>query len=233
MSTSTDHKIDAVIVAAGSGKRLGYPVPKAFVPLGGKPMIEYSLNTLLSHKEIGTVVLVVPAEKLQTSQKEYSCERVKVVAGGEQRWNSVNNGVKSTSSEWIFIHDAARPFVTDPVIDRILEKKNSYDCIITVTPEVDTVRNFEGDRAGNTVDRDKLVRVGTPQLFRRKLLLEALDLAGSSETPPTDEAVLMQNMGVAVGIAWGDPGNFKITTQSDLKIAEAIIAAEDTMRLGR
>lgn len=232
MGKETNQKIDAVIVAAGSGTRLGYKEPKAFVSLGGRPMLEYSLEFFLSRKDIIKIVLVVPSEKLHSAKEKYACERVEVVAGGKQRWNSVSNGLSGLESEWVLIHDAARPFVTDLVIDRILEKRDSYDCVITVTPEVDTVRIFEGDKALETVDREKLVRVGTPQLFRRKLLVSALNSVSESEPPPTDEAVLMQKAGIEVGIAWGDPKNYKITTRSDLETAEAIVAAKKSMFLG-
>jgi len=110
------------------------------------------------------------------------------------------------------------------VVDAVLVKKDKYDCAITVTPEADTVRTFSGDLAGETVERHNLVRVGTPQLFRRRVLLEALTAAQDYPSPPTDEAVLMQRLGVPVALAWGDPLNFKITTAADFAMAEALIA---------
>ena len=223
------HSIDAVIVAGGSGKRLGATVPKAFVELDGKPILFYSLQVLHSHPDINRVILVVPAKWLQSAKKDFSGERTMVVAGGEQRWQSVSNGISCSKAKWVMVHDAARPFVTHTVIDNIIEKKSAFDCVITVTPEVDTIRVHEGDRAGETVDRDTLIRVGTPQLFLRDLLLRELKNASQSEKNITDEAVLMQKRGIPVGISWGDPKNFKITTPSDLEIAEAIIARDNTL----
>jgi 2-C-methyl-D-erythritol 4-phosphate cytidylyltransferase len=224
--------LDAIIVAAGSGTRLGLPVPKAFVPLMGKPLLSYSLQTFLSHRVVNSVILVVPESMYESANRDYAGNRVKVTTGGEHRRQSVSRGIDLSDAEWVMIHDAARPFVNDMVIDHLLEVKSRFDCVITVTPVVDTIRMYSGEQAGETIDRDKLVRVGTPQIFRKKTLCEGLIRAESLQTPPTDEAVLMQQMGVKVGIAWGDPRNFKITTPSDLEIAEALIARSQQMSLG-
>lgn len=224
--------LDVIIVAAGSGTRLGMSVPKAFVPLMGKPILYYSLQTFLSHQAINSVILVVPESMYNSAKKDFASEKVKITIGGEHRWQSVSNGINASEAEWVMIHDAARPFVNHEVINRITARKSQYDCVITVTPEVDTIRMYSGDLAEETVDRDKLVRVGTPQMFRKKILCKGLVRAKSLKSPPTDEAILMQQMGVKVGIAWGDPRNFKITTQSDLEIAEALIARNQQMYLG-
>jgi 2-C-methyl-D-erythritol 4-phosphate cytidylyltransferase len=228
-------KIDAVIVAAGSGRRLGCVQPKAFVPLGGKPLLSYSLKTFLGNRYIDNVILVVPESLLEHSKSSFKNDnsRVKVVPGGKERWHSVANGIGASSAQWVLVHDAARPFVTDQVIEQLIEKRSCYECAITATPEVDTVREFCGDKAGTTLDREKIIRVGTPQLFLRESLIDALNTASQMNPPPTDEAMLMQHLGKEVGIAWGDPINFKITTPSDLQIAEAIVARENTLQLGR
>jgi 2-C-methyl-D-erythritol 4-phosphate cytidylyltransferase len=224
--------LDVIIVAAGSGTRLGMSVPKAFVPLMGKPILSYSLRTFLSHQAVNSVILVVPDSMYESATRDYASNRVKITTGGEHRWQSVCNGVNLSDAEWVMIHDAARPFVNDVVIDRLLALKPKFDCAITVTPEVDTIRMYSGDLAGVTVDREKLVRVGTPQMFRKETLCQGLIKAQTLPTPPTDEAILMQQMGVKVGIAWGDSRNFKITTPSDLEIAEALIARSQQMSLG-
>lgn len=224
-------RASAVIVAAGQGTRLGAGLPKAFVPLGGRPLLTYSLETLASHGGISDVVLVVPAERIEECRHLAALHApgaaVLVVAGGDHRWQSVATGLNATgaNSEIVLVHDAARPFLSTRVIDALLEKARTYACVITATEVVDTIRTFAGDLAGQTVDRSTLIRVGTPQLFRRADLLRGLQLASTMAQPPTDEAVLMQSMGMAVGIAAGDPLNFKITSQGDLELAEAIIAA--------
>ena len=222
--------ISAIIVAAGAGTRLGSILPKAFIDLRGKPLFRYSLDVLLSHEAVAEAALVVPEayndEALRIVDDAGYDKDVTIVQGGEQRWQSVESGVRALTSEWVFVHDAARPFVTNTVVDRMLEKMDRFDCVITATPEVDTVRAFSGELAGTVVDRSKLIRVGTPQLFRRLKLLEAFRMAASLPVPPTDEAALMQHAGIPVGIAWGDPMNFKITTSADLAMAEALLAQQ-------
>jgi 2-C-methyl-D-erythritol 4-phosphate cytidylyltransferase len=220
--------IDAVIVAAGSGTRLGPDIPKAFVSLAGKPLFLHSLERLDTHKSIYCIALVTPPDMLHEAEKYLTADRyagkVRIVPGGKERWQSVQSGVNACASEWVLVHDAARPFISQAVIDSVLEKMAVFDAVITVTPEVDTVRHFKDDRALETVDRNTLVRVGTPQLFRTAVLKKAFLAAERMVPPPTDEAMLMETQGIPVGIAWGDPLNFKITTQSDLMLAEALCA---------
>lgn len=220
--------LTVIIAAAGAGTRLGSNAPKGFVRLSGKALFLYSCEMLLSHKEIDDGVLVVPEGFEPEAQKIITGSRIRkkvvIVAGGKERWQSVENGVSAARSEWVLVHDAARPFVTKAVVDAVLDKKTKFDCAITVTPEVDTIRTSSGDLAGELVDRRSLVKVGTPQLFRRRVLLEAFSAARDCPSPPTDEAALIQRMGVPVALAWGDPLNFKITTAADLAMAEALIA---------
>jgi 2-C-methyl-D-erythritol 4-phosphate cytidylyltransferase len=220
--------LSAIIVAAGAGTRLGTILPKAFIDLGGKPLFCHSLTTLLSHEAVSEAVLVVPEayrdEALRIVNDADFTKDVTIVLGGDQRWQSVENGVRTVQSDWVLVHDAARPFVTRAVIDRMLEKMEHFDCVITATPEVDTIRSFSGEVAGAVIERSTLVRVGTPQLFRRARLIEAFKTVSTLPAPPTDEAALMQQAGIAVGMAWGDPANFKITTQADLAMAEALYA---------
>jgi 2-C-methyl-D-erythritol 4-phosphate cytidylyltransferase len=220
--------LTAIIVAAGAGTRLGLSTPKGFIRLGGKPLFLYSLEALLSHKTVAGAVLVVPKGFEPRARKIVNGSGIKkkvaLVAGGKERWQSVENGVRAAEAEWVLVHDAARPFVTKAVIDAVLEKRGRYECVITVTPEADTIRTSSGDLAVEIVDRSNLVKAGTPQLFRRKVLLEAFAAAPGLPSPPTDEAVLMQLMGVPVALAKGDPANFKITTTADLAVAEALIA---------
>ncbi|HAJ78440.1 MAG TPA: 2-C-methyl-D-erythritol 4-phosphate cytidylyltransferase [Fibrobacteres bacterium] len=221
---------DAIIVAGGAGARLGAPVPKAFVNIGDKPMLLYSMEQFDKHESVRSIVLVVPAEMNSAAKKLISGMRFKksvlLVDGGKERWQSVKNGVDESIADWVLVHDAARPFVTHAVVDAVLEKTKLYDAVITANPEVDTIRTYKGDRAMETVDRTTLVRVGTPQVFRASVLKDLLSKAGELGIAPTDEAMLMEMSGIPVGIAWGDPLNFKITTQSDLVLAEALCKSQ-------
>jgi 2-C-methyl-D-erythritol 4-phosphate cytidylyltransferase len=220
-------KTDCIIVAAGSGKRLGAKIPKAFILLGGMPMFMHSLLLFARHNSIRRLILVVPRNMIvQTRRiiKKYSLKKeLVIIAGGAHRWQSVKNGVEVSQAEWVMIHDSARPFVTRTIVDAVLTASKKYDAVIAATPEVDTVRKFKGDRAGETLDRNGLVRVQTPQLFRRARLIGAFKQAASLSSPPTDEAMLMEAAGIPVGIAPGGPLNFKITTKEDFGMAEALL----------
>ena len=219
----------AVIAAGGMGNRLGGDTPKAFIQLGDKPLFLHSFEVFDQHPAFSEIVLVVPEESVGKAKdiidKLTTSKHVTVAPGGVERWQSVKNGVEATdsSTDWVLIHDAARPFVTKEVIDSLLEKRSTYKCVITATPVEDTIRRFENDRCVATIDRSLLIRVGTPQLFHRQSLINAFAHAESMTPPPTDEAMLLEKSGIEIGFAWGDPQNFKITTQSDLEIAEAIL----------
>lgn len=218
----------AVIVAGGMGTRLGKAIPKAFVPLAGKELFRYSLEIFLKSNLFCEVIVVVPQEAvvdtnalLESLQTPIPC---KAIAGGEERWNSVQNGVNEVSGEVVFIHDAARPFLTDSIINELIKNLDDDAGIITANPVVDTVRTFDGDYCGTTVDRSTLIAVGTPQVFKVAALQECYSKADSLTTLPTDEAMLLEAFGKKVKFSYGDPLNFKVTTPSDFRIAEALVA---------
>jgi 2-C-methyl-D-erythritol 4-phosphate cytidylyltransferase len=219
---------DVVIVAGGAGARLGHRLPKAFVELAGMPLFVHALEVFKNHALTDAIILVVPEAMIDAAKEKIAFmqrdKKIHIIKGGKERCRSVQNGVKTSSAEWVMVHDAARPFLSHAVIDAVLEKTPHYDAIITVTPETDTVRTFENDRCKATVDRNTLVRVGTPQLFRKSKLLKSFQFIDNAAFSPTDEAMLMEKMGIPVGIAWGDPLNFKITTKSDFILAEALCA---------
>ncbi|HUI91641.1 MAG TPA: 2-C-methyl-D-erythritol 4-phosphate cytidylyltransferase [Chitinivibrionales bacterium] len=218
--------IDCIIVAAGSGKRLGAKTPKAFVKLGDRPLFVHSLLTFCRHGSMNRIILVVPSDMISRARRIIKkCpvkKEIEIIPGGEHRWQSVKNGVDASRAEWVMIHDSARPFVSPEIIDSVIAGSQKYDAVIAATPEVDTVRKFTADRAGDTLDRNELARVQTPQLFRRAKLIEALGHAAFFPLPPTDEAMLMEASGIPVGIAPGDPLNFKITAKQDLTLAQAL-----------
>jgi len=226
-------KQSAVIVAGGMGKRLGKPIPKAFVEIAGKEMFRYSLEIFDSLNCFESIVLVVPSEAVEETNdkvREGSYKTsVVVVAGGVERWNSVENGVIAAGDvELVAIHDAARPFVTKDVVLGLLEQAKLHDGIITANPVVDTVREFHGEICGKTIDRSKLIAVGTPQVFNRVTLLECFDISRHQGIIPTDEAMLLENCGKKVHFLYGDPLNFKVTAPSDMILAEAIVKMRES-----
>ena len=221
--------IAAVIVAGGMGKRLGQPIPKAFVPLNNKELFSYALDVFDASRLFDTIVVVIPAEAeestIEKMQNYHLTTPWKVVVGGAERWNSVKNGVDACGCKRVLIHDAARPFVTRKVIDDLLENQKEAPGIITATPVIDTVRHFENESCRETVDRSTMIAVGTPQLFDTAILQECFTAGESMTTLPTDEAMLLQECGKEVKFYWGDRLNFKVTTPEDMLMAEALIAS--------
>ncbi len=222
-----------VIVAGGMGKRLGKPIPKAFVPIAGKEMFRYSLELFDSMNRFKSIVLVVPAEAVEATEDKLSALNLQtncvVIAGGEERWNSVENGVRAAGDvDVVAIHDAARPFVTEAVVETLLKSIESCTGVITANPVVDTVREFSGDLCGATVDRSTLIAVGTPQVFQKDVLLNCFNRIECLDSIPTDEAMLLEAFGERVKFVYGDPLNFKVTAPSDMVLADAILSLRDS-----
>lgn len=223
-----ENSISAIIVAGGMGTRLGAPVPKAFIDLAGSPLFTYSLRIFSNNSQIKKIIVVVPkgyiSETEEIIENERITKKIEVIEGGAQRWNSVKNGIdRCKDSHKVMIHDAARPFVNDKIINDLIALSKNHKSVITATPEVDTIRTFKDKICTGTVNRSTLIRVGTPQLFERENLLIAFENANNSDINPTDEAMLVESLGQKVAFAWGDPLNFKVTTKIDRLIAEALL----------
>ena len=156
-----DTNVSAVIVAGGKGERLGMNLPKAFVPLNGKPLFTYSLKVFDAHPEITDVHMVIPNGFNETALGYLDSmelrKNVMLINGGKERWNSVCNGVQSVDpgDKWVMIHDAARPFVTKEIIDDLLLLRPKFKSIITATQVNDTLRTYKKGICQDTVNRDK------------------------------------------------------------------------------
>jgi 2-C-methyl-D-erythritol 4-phosphate cytidylyltransferase len=212
--------VTAVIAAAGSGERLGAGGPKAFVPLAGRPMIAWSLDACLACEAVAGVVVAVPGGHEHGLD---GIERVRTVDGGSTRAESVANALAAVDTEYVAIHDAARPLLTAELIDDLvaaLAAEPEAAGIIAAAPVTDTVKKVEGDRVAETLDRSLLWGAQTPQVFRTQALRAALARVEAA----TDEAMLVEAAGGTVLLH--DPGtpNLKVTTPLDLRVAELLLA---------
>ena len=214
--------VAAILVAAGSGTRLGAEVPKAFVRVAGRTLVEHAAARFVAHPRVRDVVVVAPAAWLRAASA--LVPGATVVAGGETRQQSVSCGLAALAADVdeVLVHDVARPFVPDAVIDRVLDALASAQAAIPVLPVTDTIRRT--DAAGElheTVDRTTLAAVQTPQGFSRAALVAAHEGA-----PPaaTDDAVLVEARGGRVVGVPGDDRAFKITYPLDLLLAEAVVS---------
>lgn len=206
------------------------PIPKAFVDLGGHSMLSWSLAAVRAVPSIGELVLTAPAEMQQSMRTEVTATGleipVKIVPGGAERQDSVRNALALTSalSELVVVHDAARPFATPRMFDACIDAAVRTGAAIIAAPLADTLKRADGITISATISRAGLWQAQTPQAFRRDLLLEAHERALRRQIAATDDADLVEQLGVPVEIVEGSALNLKITTPDDLKIASAVAA---------
>jgi 2-C-methyl-D-erythritol 4-phosphate cytidylyltransferase len=214
--------VAAVLVAGGSGTRLGANVPKAFVSIDGRTLLEHAVARL-QHPRIRDAVVVAPADWVRRARELCAAT---VVAGGNTRQESVAAGLSAVAAdvEVVLVHDVARPFVPAAVVDRVLAALEAgADAAIPACPVTDTVKQVSADGTVTaTVDRSTLVAVQTPQGFRREVLVAAH--ARLSSLGATDDAALVEAAGGRVVVVPGARESFKITDQWDLALAESVVA---------
>lgn len=215
----------AVVTAAGSGERLGAGIPKAFVMLGGRTILEHSVDGLLSSGVIDRVVVAAPADRLGETVTLLD-GRACVVEGGAERYDSVRAALEAAGdSEFVLVHDAARPLTPADQIRRIVAAlRQGLRAVIPVLPVADTIKAVDSNGTVlGTPDRAGLRAVQTPQGFDTDLLLRAYQRAGTASV--TDDASLVENLGTPVHTVPGDPLAFKITTPLDLRLAQTVLTA--------
>ncbi len=216
----------AIIVAAGAGKRFGEP--KQFAYLRAKPVLEWTLERFEAHPEIGAVVLVLPDEQDLKHYRVRYAKIIDIVRGGEKRQDSVWQGFRllaASAPEVVLVHDGARPLVDADLISRVIAAARADGAAVPVLPLEDTIKEVRGGRVAGTIDRTFLARAQTPQGFRFDVLKKAMDAARRDRFYGTDEAALVERVGLAVTAVAGDPRNIKITTPVDIPIAEALLDA--------
>ncbi|QCR44547.1 bifunctional 2-C-methyl-D-erythritol 4-phosphate cytidylyltransferase/2-C-methyl-D-erythritol 2,4-cyclodiphosphate synthase [Curtobacterium sp. SGAir0471] len=220
-----------VVVAAGSGTRLGIGDAKAFVPVGGEPMLARAVRTVLTLAEPTVVVVVAPAARLDECRALVAAvagpavDLTAVVTGGADRHASVQAGLDALPAdiEWVGVHDAARCLTPATQFDAVFTRaRETGDGVVPALPVTDTVKRVDGDVVVETVDRSALVGVQTPQVFPLARLRDAYAAAERSET---DDAGVYRAAGGTVRTVPGDADAFKITTRWDLARAEALVAS--------
>jgi 2-C-methyl-D-erythritol 4-phosphate cytidylyltransferase len=206
----------ALLVAAGSGSRLGASVPKAFVEVAGRPMLEWSLDALRA-AGIGEIVVALPPGGAAPD----GCVGV---PGGATRSESVRAALAVAGPGHVVVHDAARPLVDPDLFRRVVAELERADCAIAAARVVDTVKEADADGTViATLDRSKLWAIQTPQAFRREALEAALDVDPAILAVATDDAWLVERAGGTVRVVESSPANFKVTTPHDLSVAQRIL----------
>ena len=226
-------KITAIIPAAGKGERMGHPISKQFLPLKGKPILVHTLERMNAVGLIDEIILVVPEQRIDWAKEEirkkYRIAKLKkVVRGGKKRQESVYAGLEEVDGkpDIIVIHDGVRPFFTPSIISQAIPLLKKYDGVIEALPLNDTIKEVNrNELILRTVEREKLYRALTPQIFNYGILVKAFSSAFKNGYSGTDEAELVERVKGKIKILRGSEFNIKITSPDDLLLAKAIIDA--------
>jgi len=217
----------AIIVAAGQGSRVGGILPKQFQLVGGKPVLSYTLQKFEDCSRIQDVILVTASEWVTYTAQEivdpFDFKKVKkIVAGGEQRQDSVFAGLKAMEdpADFVAIHDAVRPFVSVEKLEAVIDACKEHDAAILAVPPKDTIKTEKSGFVDETPDRSFLWSVQTPQVFKYDLIIKAYQKAFEDAVYHTDDSALVERIGQKVKIVEGEHDNIKITVPMDLKWAE-------------
>ena len=215
----------AVIVAGGSGTRMGGNLPKQFLLLKDKPVLYYSIYAFLEAFNDLQVILVLPEAHVGTGQEiidaYFDKDRIQIIEGGDTRFQSVKNGLQLVEGEAIvFVHDAVRCLVTKDLIHRCYQAALETGSAVPAIPSKDSVR-LVTEEGNDAADRDKVMLIQTPQTFHSKILVPAYQIDYKDRF--TDEATVVEAFGLKIALVEGEENNIKITRPIDLVVAEKIL----------
>lgn len=228
-------RVNAVIVAAGDGKRMRGNIPKPFLSVGGQPLILRTLARFSESRTVRKIILVVAqgeilrCQDLIRAEAHLNCLEYLLQAGGATRQESVSQGLMKLDAncEVVVIHDGARPLVSPALIDRCVEAAYKEGAVVVGVPVRDTIKIISSDRrVRETPARDSLWEIQTPQAFRVEIIREAYIRAAREGTQATDDAALVERTGKSVALLEGHRTNIKITVPEDLVFAEALLCEE-------
>ena len=223
--------ISAIILAGGKGKRMGAPVSKQFIEIKGKPIIYYTIKKFSENKKIDNIVVVLSKDEVgyfkENILEKYNLKVDNIVIGGTERQDSVYNGLKSledTNTDIVLIHDGARPFISDRIIDDGIKFAQVYGaCAPGVMPK-DTIKiKNESNFSVSTPERGSLVAIQTPQVFKFNEILECHEKIKINNIVVTDDTMVAEKFGYSVYLYDGEYTNIKVTTPEDLILGEKII----------
>ncbi len=222
----------AIIVAAGSGQRFKSEIPKQFLEINGKTVLEWTMERFQNAISVDAIVLVLARDQIAdfgTRAKAFT-KLSSIVSGGTSRAGSVMNGLEAVAAdcEIVAVHDGARPLVSVDEIERTIEPARMSGASCLVAAVTDTIKSIRGREIADTLDRGKLRRALTPQAFRKDLLERAFQMAGPDAAEATDECYLVEKLGHPIAIVEGRATNIKITHPEDLILAELMLKDELT-----
>ena len=222
-------KLAAIVPAAGRGTRIRSKIEKPYIKLCGKPILAHTLLRLADNKNISEIIVAVSRKNIYKTRRgiveRYNIKKVKVVAGGRERKDSVFNALKNLSRgiNYVLIHDGIRPFITDSLIDSSVKAAQRFGASVVAVPVKPTLKCvLRNGRIGHTPDRRNFLEAQTPQVFRRDLIERAYRKKQNKKMHVTDDSMLVEKLGVRPKAILGSYDNIKITTQEDLVLAEIL-----------
>jgi 2-C-methyl-D-erythritol 4-phosphate cytidylyltransferase len=226
-------KTSALIAAAGRGQRMGGRVKKQFISLGGVPLLLYALRAFEDFRGIEHIYLVLDEGDFEYCHREiiqkHGIEKVaQLVPGGNRRQDSVWNGLKAMEGrcDMVMVHDGVRPFVSSDILERLMAAMRDFQAVVTGVPARDTIKRVDGrGTILDTLKREALFHIQTPQGFRYDIIKEAYERALKERMEGTDDAYFVERMGIQVRVIEGSPFNIKITTREDIDLAQSILRA--------
>ena len=224
-------KISVLIPAAGQGKRMGSSVKKPYLMLADKPILSHTIDHFEQNSVVDEIFVVVDESDFIACRENvlapFRYRKVReLVSGGKTRQISVFNGLRALSDDvdFVIIHDGVRPFINDDIIFGCLEAAAECGAAVSAVPVKETIKVANAELfITDTPERDRLWRVQTPQVFRKSLLVEAHKKAIQNGIDATDDAALIENLGLPVKLVMGSYKNMKLTTPEDLRIAETLL----------
>lgn len=220
-----------ILPAGGLGKRMGSKIPKQLLPLNGKPVYRYALETFAQMDKISEVVLAVPADWKSHFEKELQgfrfSHKLKIVIGGKERWESVRNGIEALSEkiDFALVHDVARPLISQSLILQVLETLETKGSCLVARPAVDTVKIAKSGKVERTIPRELVYLAQTPQAARVEIFKKLYKRIDDNPLDflPTDEASILEHFEEPVYVVPGNSQNDKLTTRADLERFELFL----------
>ena len=225
--------LSLIIASAGKGSRMKMDRRKQNIPIHNKPLLWHTLNSFLDINILFSDIYVMVNKKDINYTKNHIIPdlyfdkevNIHVLPGGHSRVETIQNGINSLNdlTDYVFIHDGARPFVDEDLLNRLITALNDFNAVIPAVSVKDTIKVKNNSLVVNTLDRDSLVAVQTPQAFSYKIIKEAYEKVENIEGKIYDDSLMVENIGEPVKIVEGDYNNFKITTKEDLYKASHIL----------
>ncbi len=230
----SNKSIIAIVVAAGRGSRIRGEIPKQYIKVGGETILNRSVKAFTSHRKISYVKVIIHPDDVAL-YNEYLGD-LKILPpsfGGELRKDSVHMGlesIKNLQPDYVLIHDAARPFVSHAIIDKVIEELENHKAVIPAVPVIDTIKQCESGIVLKTLERDELYATQTPQGFHYNVIAKMHRELKNEEV--SDDAMLMEKLGIRVKAIEGEYQNFKITTKEDLMLTKTLSGENKQVRTG-